>query len=95
MNGPGNPDAPVPLTRLGGVGCLIVGWRGRLLYRWVGTPSERSESPSLWRRLRIDPVPHPMDHDMVMEPTEGGEVVRIVVAALEPLADVVRLEPIP
>ena len=32
------------------------------------------EPATVWRSVGIDPVPEPVDDDMVMEPAEGGEV---------------------
>ena len=43
-------------------------------------------------RARVDPEPATVDHDMVVIPTHGGEVVGIIGAFDRPLLNVVRLK---
>jgi hypothetical protein len=44
-------------------------------------------------RVRIDRIAHPVDHDVVVEPAQRGEIGFTVVAVGAPMADVVGLEP--
>ena len=53
------------------------------------------ESPSLGWRVGVDGEALAVDHDVVVEPTQRGEVLRIGTATVDPAGDVVDLEPIP
>lgn len=52
------------------------------------------ESSAVWGRTRIEVIPHAVNHNVVVEPAEGGEVVDFGGTALRERHDVMRLEPI-
>jgi hypothetical protein len=52
----------------------------------------REESASLRRRVGIDREALAVDHDVVVEPAQGGEVPGIGDTAVGPLHDVMNLE---
>ena len=52
------------------------------------------ESSPLGWRFRVDAVAHPVDHDVMVEPAQGGEIGGVVVAAVGSPSYVVGLEPV-
>ena len=53
------------------------------------------ESPALGWRVGVDGEALAVDHDVVVEPTQRGEVLGIRAPAVGPAGDVMDLEPIP
>ena len=62
--------------------------------RWCVNPGSE-ESASLGWGGGVDRKASSMDHDMVVEPAQGGEVLCVGCSAVGPGHDVMRLEPVP
>src|SRR5680860_596698 len=61
---------------------------------WVVSGSS-SDEPSFERwRVGVDAESLLVDRDVVVEPAEGGEVLRVVCASADPGGDVVGFEPV-